>query len=61
MNEIIYPKSKTWFIASSNTAYSLGEISEYQCLATGLDCLEVFDDISLYTARLLELGLDPET
>ena len=61
MVEIIYPNSKKFFIASTVNLYSFGEVLPGQCMATGLNNLEIFDDFSLYTARLLGLGLDPET
>lgn len=61
MVTIIYPNCKKFFIASTVNLYSFGEVLPGQCMESGLNNLEIFDDFSLYTARLSTLGLAPQT
>ena len=56
MKNIIYPIPKVFFIAYSGNIYAFGEVLPEQCLETGLDILETFEDELVYNARLLELG-----
>lgn len=56
MHEIKNPNVKTFFIANSGDEYSFGAIETDQCMTTGLDNIEVFEDEALYQNRLIELG-----
>ena len=56
MKNIIYPIPKVFFIAYSGNIYAFGEVLPDQCMETGLDILETFEDELVYNARLLELG-----
>ena len=60
METIIYPIPKVFFIAYSGGIYAFGEVLPDQCMGTGLDILETFEDELVYNARLLELGLKEE-
>lgn len=59
MHEIIYPTSKTWYIAYTGNSYSYGLIESNQWLTTGLNSIESFSNETSYLARLNELGLTP--
>ena len=61
METIIYPTPKLFFIARSGDIYAFGEVLPDQCMGTGLDILETFEDELLYNARLLELGIQEKT
>lgn len=61
MKSIIYPIPKVFFIAYSGDMYAFGEVFPDQCMDTGLDTLETFEDELVYNARLLELGLQQQT
>ena len=60
MKNIIYPIPKVFFIAYSGNIYAFGEVLPDQCMETGLDILETFEDELVYNARLLELGFQEE-
>ena len=61
MKNIIYPIPKIFFIAYSGDIYAFGEVLPDQCMSTGLDILETFEDELVYNARLLALGLQQQT
>jgi len=61
MKNIIYPIHKVLFIAYSGNMYAFGEVLPDQCMDTGLDTLETFENELVYNARLLELGIQEET
>jgi len=61
MKNIIYPIHQVFFIAYSGDIYAFGEVLPDQCMGTGLDILETFEDQLVYNARLSELGLQQQT
>lgn len=57
MKEIKYPSVRTFFIANTGDEYSFGVVEVNQCMETGLDNIEVFENESIYIARLKEIGI----
>ena len=57
MNSIIYPEQQTWFIASTGNIFSHGKVEITQCMGTGLENMETFDNVESFEVRCSEVGI----
>lgn len=61
MNEIKYPKLRTYFIAYNDVnEFSHGYVDPEQCMGTGLEKMETFTDRDAWAKRILDFGVPDE-